>query len=121
MAPEIGALAHEEMWVVCLDGRNRVRASRRVAQGGLHGCAVLPRDVLRVAVHEAASAIVLVHNHPSDDPTPSAEDLVMTRRAAEAAAIVGVPLVDHVIVAPSGRYTSMLDLGVLEPPDAHAA
>jgi DNA repair protein RadC len=109
------------MWVVCLDGRNRVRASRRVAQGGLHGCAVLPRDILRVAVREAASAIVLVHNHPSDDPTPSSEDLVMTRRVCDAAAVVGVPLVDHVIVAPSGRYTSMLDLGVLPPSNAELA
>ena len=73
----------------------------------------MPRDVLRAALYEAATAMVLVHNHPSDDPLPSAEDLAMTRRIAEAGAMVGVPLVDHVIVAPSGKYSSMLDLGVL--------
>jgi DNA repair protein RadC len=113
MGPELGALVHEEMWVICLDGKNHLRAARRVAQGGLHSCALLPRDVLRVAVYEAASAVVLVHNHPSDDPLPSAEDLELTRRMADAAALVGAPLVDHVIVTPSGKYSSMLDLGVL--------
>lgn len=116
MGPDLGSLAHEEMWLLCLDGRNNVRAARRVAQGGLHSCSVMPRDILRAGLYEAASAIVLVHNHPSDDPVPSAEDLVMTRRVADAGAMIGVPLVDHVIVTPAGRYSSMLDLGVLGPP-----
>jgi DNA repair protein RadC len=116
MSPDLGLLTHEEMWLICLDGKNQVRATRRVAQGGLHSCAVMPRDVLRAALYEAASAMVLVHNHPSDDPLPSAEDLAMTRRLAEAGATIGVPLVDHVIVVPSGKYSSMLDLGVLTPP-----
>jgi DNA repair protein RadC len=113
MGPELRTLVHEEMWVLCLDGRNHLRATRRVAQGGLHGCAVMPRDVLRIGLYEAASAIVLVHNHPSDDPLPSIEDMSMTRRIVEASAMVGVPLVDHVIVTPSGKYSSMLDLGVI--------
>jgi DNA repair protein RadC len=113
MGPELRCLVHEEMWVLCLDGRNHLRAARRVAQGGLHGCAVMPRDVLRMGLYEAASAIVLVHNHPSDDPLPSLEDMSMTRRIVEASAMVGVPLVDHVIVTPSGKYSSMLDLGVI--------
>jgi DNA repair protein RadC len=75
----------------------------------------MPRDVLRAALYEAATAMVLCHNHPSDDALPSPEDLLMTRRLAEAGAMVGVPLVDHVIVTPSGKYSSMLDLGVLAP------
>lgn len=112
-APRLGALAHEEMWVVALDGRNGLRATRRVAQGGLHGCSVAARDILRVALLEAASALVLVHNHPSGDPTPSAEDIAMTRAVADAAAEVGTPLVDHVVVGAAGRYASMLDLGIL--------
>jgi DNA repair protein RadC len=115
LGPELAPLTHEEMWLVCLDGKNQVRATRRVGQGGLHTCAVMPRDVLRAALYEAATAMVLCHNHPSDDPLPSAEDLLMTRRLAEAGATVGVPLVDHVIVTPSGKYSSMLDLGVLAP------
>jgi len=115
MGPDLARLAHEEMWLLCLDGRNHVRAARRVAQGGLHSCSVTPGDVLRAGLYEAASALVLVHNHPSDDPAPSPEDLVMTRRVAEAGAVIGLPLVDHVILAPSGKYSSMLDLGVLGP------
>jgi DNA repair protein RadC len=110
----IGALEHEEMWVFALDGRNGLRASRRVAQGGLHGCSVTARDVLRAALCEAASSFVLVHNHPSGDPTPSVEDVSMTRIIEGAASTVGTPLVDHVIVASDGRYASMLDLGILE-------
>jgi DNA repair protein RadC len=115
LGPDLAKLPHEEMWILCLDGRNKVRAARRVAQGGLHSCTVMPRDVLRAGLYEAASAVVLVHNHPSDDPLPSPEDLAMTRRVAEAGAMIGVPLVDHVILSPSGRYCSMLDLGVLGP------
>jgi DNA repair protein RadC len=87
-----------------------------VAQGGLHGCSVHPRDILRAALADAASAILLVHNHPSADPTPSMEDLAMTRMIAEAAAIVGTPLLDHVIIGASGQYASLLDLGVLSQP-----
>lgn len=108
----LGQLDHEELWIVALDGRNGARGMRRVAQGGLHGCAVSARDVLRLALLEAASALVLVHNHPSGDPTPSPEDVAMTRVLAEAAEIVGVAVVDHVVVA-RGAYASMLDLGLL--------
>jgi DNA repair protein RadC len=111
----LGGLDHEEMWVVALDGRNGLRGARRVAQGGLHGCSVAARDILRGALAQAASALVLVHNHPSGDPTPSAEDVAMTRTVAEAADVVGTPLVDHVIVSGAGGYTSMLDLGLLDP------
>ena len=68
--------------------------------------------MLRLALLEAASALVLVHNHPSGDPTPSPEDIAMTRVLAEAAEIVGVAVVDHVVVA-RGAYASMLDLGLL--------
>lgn len=116
LAPRLAPLDHEQMWVLSLDGRNHLRGARRVAQGGLHGCSVAARDILRAALADAASAIVLVHNHPSGDPTPSLEDITMTRAVAEAAAVVGVPLVDHVVVASAGRYASLLDLGVIEPP-----
>jgi DNA repair protein RadC len=114
-APRLAALLHEEMWVLSLDGRNGVRGVRRVAQGGLHGCSVGARDILRAGLADAASAIVLVHNHPSGDPEPSVQDITMTRAVAEAATVVGVPLVDHVIVTGDGRHRSLLDMGILEP------
>jgi DNA repair protein RadC len=63
---------------------------------------VRPADPLRLALRAAASGFVLVHNHPSGDPTPSAEDIAFTRRVAAAAAIVGTPMLDHVVVAREG-------------------
>src|SRR5262249_48282426 len=107
---------HEQMWIFGLDGRNGLRTVRRVAEGGLHGCSVSARDILRAALTDAASAIVLVHNHPSGDPAPSSEDIAMTRAVELAAAAVGVPLVDHVIVTSDGRHASLLDLGLMEGP-----
>jgi DNA repair protein RadC len=92
---------------------NGLRAARRVAEGGLHGCAVDPRDILRAALREAASAFVLVHNHPSGDPAPSDEDISLTNMVARAGAVLGTPLVDHVIVA-AGGHASLFDLGLLE-------
>lgn len=115
--PRLGPLVHEEMWVVSLDGRNGLRGSRRVAQGGLHGCSIAARDVLRIAMLDGASSFVLVHNHPSGDPTPSVEDVHLTQRVIEAAMVVGMPLVDHVIVtAAAGKHTSLLDRGLIGAP-----
>jgi DNA repair protein RadC len=110
--PRFDALDHEELWVLALDGQHRVRAARRVASGGLHGLLVAVRDPLRFALREGASAIVVLHNHPSGDPTPSVEDLQFTEQLRVAADVVGTPLLDHVIVAGS-RHRSMLDDGVL--------
>jgi DNA repair protein RadC len=115
-AARLGLFAHEEMWALSLDGRSALRGARRVAQGGLHHCTVSPRDVLRAAIADAATALVLVHNHPSGDPTPSGEDVTMTQTVASAAAVMGIPLVDHVIITGDGRHCSMLDLGVLQLP-----
>jgi DNA repair protein RadC len=114
-SPRLAHLDHEQIWVLALDGRNGLRAARRVGEGGLHGCSIAPRDVLRIAVREAASALVLVHNHPGGDPTPSHEDVVLTETVARAADVVGTPLVDHVVVA-RGGHASLHDLGLLSDP-----
>ncbi|MCC6668826.1 MAG: DNA repair protein [Polyangiaceae bacterium] len=101
-APRLAHLEHEEVWLLCLDGRNALKTALRVARGGAHGCALTPKDLLSPALREAASAVVLVHNHPSGDPTPSAEDVQMTRAVSAACEVVGVPLLDHVVVARGG-------------------
>ena len=103
--PRLAGLDHEEVWLLCLDGKNALRSARRIAQGGLHGCALRPADVLRPALEDAASGIVLVHNHPSGDPTPSLADIEMTRALVEACEILGLYLLDHVIVARSGAQS----------------
>lgn len=104
----LASLDHEELWLLALDAANGLRAARRVAQGGLHGLSVAARDPLRVALREGASAFILVHNHPSGDPTPSREDIDFTERMARAADVVGTPLLDHVIVTRDSS-TSMLE------------
>ena len=100
--PRLCPLEHEEVWLLSLDGRYGLKSARRIAQGGLHGCALLTRDVLGPALQDGASAMVLLHNHPSGDPTPSPEDIAMTRVLRAAADLVGVPLLDHVVVARGG-------------------
>jgi len=108
----LGALDHEELWILALDGNNRLRAARRVASGGLHGLSVSARDPLRIALREGASAFVMVHNHPSGDPTPSQEDVTFTASLAAAARLVSTPLLDHVVVTRTG-HASMLELDLI--------
>jgi len=110
--PRLAPLDHEEVWLLSLDGRNGLRGAHRVAQGGVHACAVTPRDVLRPAVRDGASAIVLLHNHPSGDPSPSQDDVEMTRALSVAANVVGISLLDHVVVARGGA-SSLRDFGAI--------
>jgi DNA repair protein RadC len=111
--PRLAALDHEEVWLLCLDAKHALRSARCIARGGLHGCALRPADVLRPALEDAASGIVIVHNHPSGDPTPSAADIEMTRALVEACEILGLELLDHVIVARAGAQ-SLRELEVFD-------
>jgi DNA repair protein RadC len=104
--PRLAHLPHEELWLLAVDGRNHVRASKRVCVGGGHGLAVTAKDVLRHALIEGAAAFVLVHNHPSGNPEPSELDVRFTERVVAATAGVEVPLLDHVVVSASG-YASV--------------
>ncbi len=105
--PRLAALEHEEVWLLCLDGRSGLKASVRVAQGGLHGCALTARDVLAPAIKNGAAAILLIHNHPSGDPQPSPDDVHMTQHVAKCADLIGIPLLDHVVVARAGARSIM--------------
>lgn len=103
---------HERFLVVLLDGRHRMLREVAISQGTLTASLVHPREVFRPALREAAAAVVLVHNHPSGDPTPSTEDREITVRLADAGSLLGVPVLDHVVVAERG-WASLCDLGVL--------
>jgi DNA repair protein RadC len=85
-----------------------------ISQGTLTASLVHPREVFRPALREAAAAVVLVHNHPSGDPTPSREDREITTRLAEAGDLLGIPVLDHVVVAERG-YASLRESGALPP------
>jgi DNA repair protein RadC len=92
----------EHFYVVCLDTKHQVIDVHTVSVGLLNQSLVAPREVFRHAIRDAASAVILSHNHPSGDPTPSREDLAVTRRLEEAAQLIGINLLDHIIVARQG-------------------
>jgi DNA repair protein RadC len=92
----------ERVLVLLLDARHRLLAQRCVSLGSLMSSVIHPREVFRPAIALAAAALILVHNHPSGDPTPSVEDHQVTLRLAEAGALLGIRLLDHVVVAADG-------------------
>jgi DNA repair protein RadC len=102
---------HEELWAVALDVRQRVISRFLLARGGLSACPVTASDVFRPLIRDAASATILIHNHPSGSADPSADDLALTERLASVGQLLGIALLDHVIVAADG-YFSCLDSGV---------
>lgn len=98
-------LQREHFVALLVDGRHRVVRECVVSEGTLTASLVHPREVFRTAVREAAAAIVLAHNHPSGDPTPSEEDREVTRRLAEAGEILGIRVLDHVVIAEHGFHS----------------
>ena len=109
---ELRMARRERFVALYLDARHRVRRRRLISVGTLTASLVHPREVLAPAVRHRAAAIVAVHNHPSGDPEPSAEDCTLTERLRDAALLLGIDLLDHVIVAREG-YVSLRERGVL--------
>jgi DNA repair protein RadC len=114
LLPQFGAGAVEQFGIVMLDTKHRVIRIKIVSVGSLDTTVVHPREVFREAASASASAIVLFHNHPSGDPTPSTDDLVLTTRMVNAGDIMGIEVVDHVILADQ-RYYSLVESGRLKP------
>ncbi len=110
--PRVRDARQEAMWVLLLDGRHRLKGEVLVSKGTLTASLVHPREVFRPALRESAAAVILVHNHPSGDPAPSREDFQVTRRLARAGSLLGIPLLDHVVVAEKG-YRSLREAGAL--------
>jgi DNA repair protein RadC len=102
----VGADAREHFVVVMLDGRHRPVAYQVVSVGTATASLVHPREVFQPAVGVGAVAILVAHNHPSGDATPSAEDREVTDRLIRAGQLIGIPLLDHVVVAERG-YVSL--------------
>jgi DNA repair protein RadC len=97
---------------VLLDGKNRVLREVRISQGSLTASIVHPREVFNAAIRESAAAVVFVHNHPSGDPSPSRQDLEVTRRLVRTGEVVGIRVLDHVILGAEG-HVSFADSGLL--------
>ena len=104
----------ESFFTLLLDSKNRIVREVRISQGSLNASIVHPREVFAAAVRESAAAVLLIHNHPSGDPTPSREDIEITTRLCRAGELMGVRVLDHVIIG-NGRYVSFADRGLLAP------
>lgn len=99
------ALEQESFLVLFLDAKKRVIDMREAARGTVASVDVHPREVFRDAVRLRSHAVILVHNHPSGDPDPSQADIDLTRRLAEAGALLGVPVLDHLIIGGHGAFS----------------
>ena len=96
----------EHFYILCLNTRNRVNDTRQVSIGNLDSSIVHPREVFKDAISSLAAAVIFVHNHPSGDLEPSADDINLTKRLIEAGELLGIPVLDHIIVGNKG-YTSL--------------
>jgi DNA repair protein RadC len=100
----------ESFWSVLLDTKHKIVGVEEVGRGSLSSTIVHPRETFKSAVVVNAAAIVVLHNHPSGDPTPSPEDLSLTRRLREVGELIGIRVLDHIIIG-RGRYVSLVDDG----------
>ena len=110
--PYFRDLKQEVFKVLMLDAKNRIFAEQVVSIGSLTSSIVHPREVFAEAIRNSAASVILIHNHPSGDPTPSPEDVDITGRLAKAGDIVGIKVLDHVIIG-DGEYMSFADRKLL--------
>jgi DNA repair protein RadC len=112
LLPAFGSRGVEHFGVVLLDTKHRVIRTAVVAVGTLNSTVVEPRDVFREAMLGAAAAIVVFHNHPSGDPSPSPDDIALTRRLAAVGELIGIAVVDHLVLG-DAKYCSLKEMGEL--------
>lgn len=112
--PRVRNLRHEIFTIVLLDAKNTIIREATVSEGTLTHSLVHPREVFQLAIRESAAALILLHNHPSGDPTPSQEDRLLTSRLISAGHLLGIRVLDHLVLG-DGRYVSFADQGWIEP------
>jgi DNA repair protein RadC len=104
----------EHFVVLLLDTQNQLIGINTVTVGTLDASLVHPREVFKPAILANAASVLLAHNHPSGDPTPSVEDRAVTRQLAAAGATLGIEVLDHVIIGDAPRYVSLVEAGLME-------
>ncbi|MDU4961939.1 MAG: DNA repair protein RadC [Sporomusaceae bacterium] len=112
MMPLLRYEQKEKFYLLPLSTKNHVLDEREISIGSLNASIVHPRELFREALHYAAASVILVHNHPSGDPSPSREDIEVTRRLAQAGDLLEIPVLDHVIIG-DGKYVSLKDKGII--------
>ena len=113
---DMSELAQESFHVLLLNARNGLLNRQLISMGAVNSTLVHAREVFRAACAQAAVSMILVHNHPSGDPTPSAEDLCLTRKLVEAGRVMGIRILDHVIIGRKSEtckgYMSLRERGL---------
>lgn len=112
-AVQLRGLDREHFWALALNTKNQLVRIVEVSVGSLNASIVHPRELFKDAVKVSAASIVVVHNHPSGDPTPSGADIQLTRRLVKAGDVLGIEVLDHVVIGDGGRHASMRDLGLM--------
>ena len=112
VSDELKYLQKEHFVVLFLNTKNRVIGKETLSIGSLNASIVHPREVFRSAIQKSSASIICAHNHPSGDPTPSPEDIEVTRRLAESGKLVGIELLDHLIIADQS-FVSLKELGYM--------
>ena len=107
----LGRETKEHFWAVHLDSKNKMLCLDQVSTGSLNASIVHPREVFK-SVLLSSAAVLMIHNHPSGDPTPSREDIELTSRLKEASELLGIRLLDHIVIG-EGRHYSFADQGIL--------
>ena len=104
----------ERLEVAFLNAKNQVISRKEIFRGGLSSCIVHPREIFREAIKQSAANIIVAHNHPSGNPTPSAEDIAVTKRIRDAGLMCGIELLDHIIVGANQKYISLAEKGYMK-------
>jgi DNA repair protein RadC len=112
--PLILGEVREHFFTLCIGPRHELLGYEKTAIGGMTSVEICPRDVFRTAIVSAATGIILCHNHPSGDPTPSREDAALTERFMRCGEMLGIPVYDHVIVTESDDYSFARDSRMIE-------
>ncbi|HZW02477.1 MAG TPA: DNA repair protein RadC [Anaerolineaceae bacterium] len=108
---EMSGLEQEELWVILLDTRNRVLQIEKIYRGSLNSSSVRVGELFRAAVQRNAAGVIVVHNHPSGDPTPSPEDVALTRALVQSGKLLDIELLDHLVIG-QGRFVSLKERGL---------
>jgi len=108
---QLRGLDREHFWCLSLNTKNRLLRLSEVSVGSLNASIVHPRELFKEAVKASAASVVVVHNHPSGDPTPSGADIQLTRRLVKAGDVLGIEVLDHVVIGDGGEFSSLRDLG----------
>lgn len=108
--PKMKFLEYEQVRLLILNGRNGLVKDLEVSNGSFNSAVASPREIFYNAIKHGAVSIIVLHNHPSGDPSPSREDILITKRLADTGKMVGIPLLDHIIIG-DNRYISMKESG----------